>query len=186
MHQSVLDFGQRELAGLDLEGQLVIEVGSLNVNGSLRPFVEAAHPEAYWGIDLVAGPGVDVVGDFCDYYCSPNVDLIICTEMLEHAPDWRKAITKMKHALRPGGVILLTTRSIGFARHHEHPGDFWRFSMPQIADIFGDFWVETLEPDPGGSGGGPGVFLKARKPHNWVEKDLSGIEVYSMMENEPA
>lgn len=183
MHQSVLDFGQRELSAVDISGKFVVEVGSLNVNGSLRQYVESLGPMDYYGVDMVSGPGVDRVCDFCDTGAGLTANLIICTEMLEHAPDWRKAVDKMKRTLDPGGVLILTTRSIGFARHHEHPGDFWRFSVQQMADMFSDFHIEAIQPDPGGSGGGPGVFLRARKPEDWVAKDLSGIEVYSM-ENE--
>lgn len=184
MHQSVLDFGQRVLTAADVAGKRVLEVGSLNVNGSLRMHVEALGPGFYVGIDLFNGPGVDMAADICDSHWElARIDLLISTEMLEHARDWRAAVRNMKRLLAPGGVILLTTRSIGFARHHEHPGDFWRFSVEQMAAIFADFEILALEPDPGGSGGGPGVFLKALKALNPVpEVDLDAITVHSMGE----
>lgn len=185
MHESVMKFAKRCLTPELLGGCDVLEVGSLNVNGSVRDFAEPLSA-IYLGIDIVPGPGVDLLLDaaFVKPWDGELLNVVVCTEMLEHAYDWRRAINSMKGVLEPGGHILLTTRSIGFARHHEHPGDFWRFSVEQMRDIFSDFEILALEPDPGGSGGGPGVFLFARKPLEWHERDLSDIEVYSM-ENEP-
>lgn len=182
MHESVMEFAKRCLTPELLGGCDVLEVGSLNVNGSVRDFAEPL-AGMYFGIDIVSGPGVDLVQD-ATAMSGDGWGLVVCTEMLEHARDWRAAVSHLKQAVDEGSLILLTTRSIGFARHHEHPGDFWRFSVEQMRDIFSDFEILALEPDPGGSGGGPGVFLFARKPKkNWVERDLSDIDVYSM-ENE--
>lgn len=36
-------------------------------------------------------------------------DLILCTEVLEHIPDWRAALASMARLLRPGGALVLST-----------------------------------------------------------------------------
>ncbi len=36
-------------------------------------------------------------------------DLILCTEVLEHIPDWRAALGSMARLLRPGGALVLST-----------------------------------------------------------------------------
>lgn len=183
MHASVLDFGQRVLLPAMCAHQDVLEVGALDVNGSLRPHIMRHGPASYLGIDLVPGPGVDLVWDVTQLLSrfGPEwVDLLVSTEMLEHAADWKTAVTTMKRSLRPGGWLLLTTRSRGFAKHHEHPGDFWRFELDDMRRIFADLRLVVLEPDPGGSGGGPGVFLLAQRPSAFLPVDLRGIEVYSM------
>jgi SAM-dependent methyltransferase len=187
MHESVMEFGKRVLSVREVQGKAVLEVGSLNVNGSLRQHIMTMLPATYVGVDLVWGPGVDVTFD----WCTPDLGgmmhgwrgwfgLVVCTEMLEHARDWRVAVSNLKRALAPHGILLLTTRSQGFALHHEHPGDFWRFELGDMQVIFGDLEILALESDPGGSGGGPGVFLKARKPDLFVERDLAGYGVYAM------
>jgi hypothetical protein len=74
----------------------ILEVGSLNVNGSAREvFQEGA--EVYQGIDLVEGEGVDLVMDIKDYNSNyHDFDLIICCETLEHDPTFWLSVEKMK------------------------------------------------------------------------------------------
>jgi Methyltransferase domain/Glycosyl transferase family 2 len=186
MHESVIAFGQANLRSEMVKGKRVLEVGSLNVNGSLRAHVEGMEPASYIGIDLREGPGVDHVVDFCAlteelvlHKFGHTFDLIISTEMLEHAENWRAAIYNMKALLKPGGVILLTTRSVGFPRHG-YPSDYWRFSPEDMSKIFADYNGITC-PDPQV----PGVFIQAVKSTGDVPAvDLSKIEVHSM--NPPA
>lgn len=177
MHESVMAFGKAVLTPELVTGKNVLEVGALNVNGSLRAHVEALKPASYKGIDIQAGTGVDFVADIAEGAYLPLEDLIICTEMLEHAPDWRAAVNNMKRALKPGGWLLLTTRSVGFP-FHEYPGDHWRFSTADMRRIFADFDLDQVKDDPQA----PGVFVLAqKKPMDALEPvDLGAIDVYSM------
>jgi SAM-dependent methyltransferase len=172
-----MKFGCSVLTPEIVTGKHVLEVGALNVNGSLRAHVEALKPATYHGIDIQPGPGVDLVVSPNNEMGDRAFDLIICTEMLEHAPDWRAAVANMKQALKPGGWLLLTTRSVGFP-FHEYPGDHWRFSAADMQRIFADFdtrqGIATDEQ-------APGVFVIAQKPFSWLPPvDLSTIDVHSM------
>src|ERR1035438_9213506 len=63
----------------------ILEVGSLNVNGSPRS-VFLDHTE-YVGIDVIAGMGVDVVLDAHNlllHFKDQKFNVVICCEMLEH------------------------------------------------------------------------------------------------------
>lgn len=179
MHESIMSFGHRALTPEMVEGKRVLEVGALNVNGSLRQYVESMGPESYTGVDFQGGSGVDVVMDFCEPYWAARwvsyYDLVISTEMLEHAEDWRTAITNMKAVLKPGGWLLLTTRSEGFPRHG-YPDDYWRFDAVDMNLIFSNY-TRSVSNDPQV----PGVFVLAQKPYEETfTVDLSGIDVYSM------
>jgi SAM-dependent methyltransferase len=55
-----------------------------------------------------------------------SVDLILCTEVLEHVPDPRQFLTEAFRCLIPGGTILLTVPFA--ARWHFIPYDYWRFT----------------------------------------------------------
>lgn len=175
MHDSVMAFGQALITATDIDGKRVIEVGSMNVNGSLRSHVEALGPLCYVGVDFTVGRGVDVVCDASDlvrHFGAHAFDVVVSTEMLEHAEDWRSAITAMKRILVPGGLIVLTARGPGFGLHG-YPHDWHRFTVDDARRIFADFQIEALHAD----GEHPGVMLRARKPLEWHALDLSEIHV---------
>ena len=83
----------------------IIELGSLDINGSCRHLFTDC---TYVGIDRQEGRGVDIVCDILDLAAHPTHDLVICTEVLEHAPDQRAIIDKAFDLLRPGGYLILT------------------------------------------------------------------------------
>src|SRR5437868_12867636 len=146
----VLAFGADNLSEAEIKGKRVLEVGSRNVNGSLREHVESFHPAEYIGVDLELASGVDkklnaehLVKEFGE----KSFDVVISTEMLEHAVNWKAIISNMKQVLKPGGALLITTRSEGFP-FHEYPVDAWRFSVDDMKAIFADMEDVKVEPDP--------------------------------------
>lgn len=174
-HGSCLLFIISKLYQDEIEGKRVIEVGSRYINGSARELICAMKPELYIGIDIEKGTFVDImlpVHRAVEYFGEESFDLVVCTEVIEHILDWRAAISNMKRLLKSGGVIAITTRSIPFPKH-DYPDDFWRYNLEDMERIFSDFEIECLESDPQA----PGVFLKAIKPQNFVECDLSNIEL---------
>lgn len=157
----------------------VLEVGSADVNGTPRRVLLPLHPAEYIGVDQAPGPGVDMVVDAkaLEAVFGPgSFDLVVCTEVLEHVPDWRAVVTALKRVLRVGGVLLLTTRAPGFP-YHPYPVDCWRYTIADFYAIFRDLAVDVLEPDPLV----PGVFLRARKPVGWAEIPLIGIDVTAVV-----
>jgi SAM-dependent methyltransferase len=172
MHGSVLGFfAYGALQAREVAGRQVLEVGAADVNGSVRPMVASRGPAGYTGVDIVAAPGVDQVVDAKDLVATfgpASFDVVVCTEMLEHADDWRLAIANMATVLRPDGVLVITTRSKGFGYHH--PPDHWRYTQAAFAEIIQALELEliVLMDDPEY----PGVFCKARKPER---HPLSGL-----------
>lgn len=174
-----IDFAREHLEAWEVRDRVVLEAGSLDVNGSLRSFVEGLSPARYVGIDVTPGPGVDEVCDARDIlerYGPQSFDVVISTELLEHVRDWREVVHGFKQVLRPGGALLITTRSKGHP-YHGYPADFWRYETEDLRQIFSDFGIEALEEDPIEVG----VFLKARKPYAFQENNLDAIALYSMV-----
>src|SRR6266487_4154318 len=137
MHASVLDWVPKALTADEVTGKLVVEVGSYDVNGSARPYIESLAPASYIGIDMQPGPRVDMVMDAADIPAGLGkncADIVASFEMLEHAEDWQAAAAGMIRALVPGGLLVLTTRSEGFP-YHGYPGDHWRFSAGAMGEI---------------------------------------------------
>ena len=178
MHPSAYLFASGALTEADVAGKRVVEAGAYDYNGSVRGVYEAMGPLSYTGTDAQAGPGVDLV---CPAEKLPAMlgggfaDVVISTEMLEHAHDWRHAVAGMVTVLAEDGLLLLTCRSPGFP-YHPHPGDFWRFTLDHMDGLAEacELDVARLEPDPVV----PGVFLLARKPAGWSEVGmLAGLAV---------
>lgn len=158
MHDSVLQFVTQALYRNEVEGKSVLEVGSYNVNGSVRGLIMAFRPTSYLGIDICAGPGVDEVHDISAGLGGTGYDLVISTEMLEHAERWEKALEAMCEATIE--TLILTARGPGFPRHN--PPDYWRFRRDDLFRAVEGFGLRVTRcvEDPQV----PGVFLKAVRP----------------------
>lgn len=164
MHPSILPFVQSVISPDDIHGHDVIEVGSLDVNGSVRPWITSHSPASYLGIDMRPGPSVDISCCFEDYPLHRTYPIVVCVEVLEHVERIQPFIDKLKLALAPAGRLIITTRSPGFPRHG-YPDDFWRYTQRDMLALFSDLTITHLEDDP--HPGHPGVFLCARKPTDW-------------------
>lgn len=167
MHTSALEYVRRALGPEDVTGQHILEVGACDVNGSVRPDLEQFNPTMYLGVDAAPGPRVDQVVDATQLYAvfgRDSWDVVISTEMLEHAADWRGCLANMISVLRPGGLLLITTRSPGFP-YHGFPEDHWRFPVATMGRIIAEAGLQQLDLVPDWEA--PGVFCKARKPDNW-------------------
>ncbi len=163
-----------------LDHPRVLEIGSRFVNGSPRPLLtEVLSPREYVGVDIIAGRYVDRVMDVKDVraaFGDASFDLVVSTEFLEHAPDWRLAISTMKSVVKPGGQLLLTTRSRGFG-YHGYPHDYWRYELGDMRAIFADGDLLALASDPLE----PGVFVHYLRRGDRPLVDLAPIALYSMV-----
>jgi hypothetical protein len=83
----------------------IVEFGGRNVNGTIRSLFDTPR---YLAIDIVDGPGVDIVADASDWQPPEPVDGVICCEVLEHTPKVRDIINNAARMLRPSGWLLVT------------------------------------------------------------------------------
>ena len=174
-----LETVKKALTPSDVMGKRVLEVGALDVNGSVRGDIVALGPAQYVGIDIRPGPGVDVIcdaGDLVARFGENAFDLVISTELLEHARDWRRIVSNIKRVTKPDGLLIVSTRSYG-VDFHRRPFDYWRYEKDDFTAIFSDVLVEDLKLDPTD----PGLLIKARKPARFVERDLDDIALYSIL-----
>jgi O-antigen biosynthesis protein len=129
-----LEFAKQQLPFVSAGGS-VLEVGSKNVNGTVRQFFA---PRPYIGVDLTPGNGVDEVVsvyDLVKHFGPDTKEIVISTEMMEHVPDWVDAFYQMMKVCKPLGTLIVTTRSEGFP-FHGYPIDEWRFSNEDMRRIF--------------------------------------------------
>src|SRR5690348_14261989 len=81
----------------------VAEFGSRAINGSVREIFTDAAP--YIGVDIVDGPGVDVVADASEWAGPDGLDAVICCETFEHTPRGYSLCNNAWRLLRDGGVF---------------------------------------------------------------------------------
>jgi SAM-dependent methyltransferase len=108
-----------------IEGACILEVGAGDVNGALRGCAPLG--SRYTGIDLAAGPGIDIVlNDPYSYpFDSASFDVVVSSSCLEHDPMFWLSFNEMCRVVRPGGFIYLNVPSNG--AFHRYPTDNWRF-----------------------------------------------------------
>jgi SAM-dependent methyltransferase len=82
-----------------------VEIGSRDINGSVRELFPGT---AYTGLDLIPGPGVNVVADASTWRPLARVDLVVCCEVLEHARAAALLVENMIAMLAPGGHLIVT------------------------------------------------------------------------------
>lgn len=175
-----LDFASRAIQDHEIRGKRVIDVGSYDVNGSFRHLVKSFQPREWVGVDLAMcnhghDPCVTMMLDATELlrrFGAESFDFVMSSEMLEHVQDWRFVIHNLKTVVKKGSPLVITTRSPGFC-YHCHPRDYWRFTGSDMERIFSDFSIEMLESDQQE----PGIFIKARKPDDYVEANLDGFKV---------
>ena len=114
-------------------GKTVIEIGSKPAPGqetlaNLRPIFGA---RKYVGVDIEAGPGVDIVCDgtrLKTIFQRREFELGLCIDTLEHC--WEPGIIVKQLIAVSEHVALRVPFSCPV---HDHPYDYWRFTTETVA-----------------------------------------------------
>ena len=127
MHPSAMESGRRFFAAYlgTVEGPGIIDVGGLDVNGTLRTV--APPGSRYVSVDLAPGRGVDIVLEdpFSLPFPDESFDCAVSTSCFEHDTMFWLTFLEMCRVTRPGGHIYFNAPSRG--PYHGYPGDCWRF-----------------------------------------------------------
>jgi len=103
----------------------VVEIGSQDVNGSLRSVAPSVFD--YIGVDFQAAKGVDIV--LSDPYSLPfeseSVDIVLSSSCFEHSEMFWLVFLEVMRVLKPTGLFYLNAPSAG--SFHRYPVDCWRF-----------------------------------------------------------
>jgi SAM-dependent methyltransferase len=151
-HPSADLFVRQTLSKLEFRSR-VLEIGAEG-GPDWSQYLIKGH-DHYTGVDRRHGPRVDWVMDFENIEVPPATpescfDLILCTEVLEHALRPWMVIANMAAYLAPGGDLIVTARGydeLGCAPVHgkaEH-GDYWRFSPEAIELMFVENGLDIVE-----------------------------------------
>jgi SAM-dependent methyltransferase len=103
----------------------ILEIGSYNVNGTLRDFQPKG--STWLGVDLEPGPGVDLVIENTSElpFADESFEYVVASSVFEHDPIFWKTFSEMIRVLKPGGCIYINSPSNGMI--HRYPIDVYRF-----------------------------------------------------------
>jgi SAM-dependent methyltransferase len=111
MHAQALDWVARYATN---ESVTVLDLGGRDINGSPRSLFPGA---TYVALDIVDGPGVDVVADAATWQPDRTYDAVLCCEVFEHTDAWPLICATAHRACRSDGLFVVTTAGPGRAPH---------------------------------------------------------------------
>lgn len=126
---------QDRLRAASEAGGRALEIGSRARSGNTYRSLIAPEVE-YVGLDITAGPNVDVVGDahHLSRHVSGLFDYVFSISVFEHLlMPWKVAL-EMNKVMRPGGLAFIQSHPSWPL--HEEPWDFWRYSENAWDGIF--------------------------------------------------
>jgi hypothetical protein len=115
----------------------VLEVGSLNLNGSIRQFFQQC---IYVGVDIGPGKDVDLVarGENLAYE-DESFTVVASCECFEHNPEWVRTLENM---IRMSSKLVFFTCATTGRAEHGTPR-----TNPHDAPYCGDYYLNLTEDD---------------------------------------
>ena len=128
----------------------VLEVGSYYANESIRDIFVNCN---YIGVDLSAGPGVDIVCSGHEFYAPSSFHAVLSCECFEHNPYFKQTFKTMVNNTIAGGLVLFTAATVGRSEHGTtrtdpslSPGSSeigWDYYRNIVSDDFDLEFIET-------------------------------------------
>jgi SAM-dependent methyltransferase len=124
----------------------------LDVGAGDAPYAELFEHADYRTSDWAASPheaarDVDLVAS-ADALPLPDaeLDVVLCTQVLEHVPSPAVVARELHRVLRPGGHLYVTVPFVW--ELHELPHDHWRFTQPGLERLLRDAGFADVEVEP--------------------------------------
>lgn len=124
----------------------------LDVGGRIQPYrALIPHIARYVAVDLRSTLLVSVIAN-ADHlpFAEKQFDLVICTQMLEYAPDPGSVVAEIYRVMQPNGWFLCSLPSLALRDSEE---DRWRFWPAGIRQMFPEFSEIEIVPEGGSIAG---------------------------------
>lgn len=124
---------EAERAAGDLGRYRVLDVGC-----GVKPYYPFFEPYAseYVGVDLDSS-AAELRGTVESLPVpDDSFELVLCTQVLEHAADPARAVRELARVVAPGGRVLASTH--GVQVYHPAPEDLWRWTHVGLERLFTD------------------------------------------------
>jgi SAM-dependent methyltransferase len=129
----------------------------LDVGCGVKPYYPlfAQIASEYVGVDVVENPAAELLGSVEELpVADASFDVVLCTQVLEHADDPAQAVRELRRVTRPGGRVLASTH--GVQVYHPSPVDYWRWTHEGLRLLFerNTAWSSlSIEPAAGTASG---------------------------------
>jgi ubiquinone/menaquinone biosynthesis C-methylase UbiE len=122
---------------------LMLDIGSGDV-----PYKHIFYTQKYIAVDLSTRHKIDAVGDICALpFQASMVDVVLCTEVIEHVKNTDKALKEVNRVLRDGGHMVLTAPLL--VGVHD-TADYCRFTETMLRILLERHGFEILQMEKRG------------------------------------
>ena len=124
----------------------------LDVGCGVKPYYPffAEHASEYVGVDF-DNDAAELEGTIESLPVpDKSFELVLCTQVLEHAPDPAMGVAELARVVAPGGRVLASTH--GVQVYHPAPEDLWRWTHTGLERLFrenGEWQSVTVRPGSG-------------------------------------
>jgi SAM-dependent methyltransferase len=122
----------------------------LDVGCGVKPYYPffARVASSYIGVDVVENPAAELRGQVEDLPVEDgSFDVVLCTQVLEHADDPPQAVRELRRVTAAGGLVLASTH--GVQVYHPSPVDYWRWTHEGLRRLFdGNAQWSSLSVEP--------------------------------------
>jgi SAM-dependent methyltransferase len=143
---------RRRLIGPWCDGVHGSDLVVLDVGGRIQPYRSffEGRLNRYVAVDLQLDGVVDVVGN-CEElpFRTESFDVVLSTDTLQYVCDPVSGVREIHRVLRPGGVLILSTR----AQYPEHHDEYWRFLPAALSLLASEFSTARVAAE-GNTGAG--------------------------------
>jgi len=126
MHETSLKSGESFLESYGKKGELVVDIGGKDVNGSLRQ-IAIKLGMGYVCVDIEPDISVNIIVKPTQRlpFEDNSIDLVVSTSCFEHDPCFWLTFKEMTRIVKREGYIYINAPTRGI--YHGYPGDNWRF-----------------------------------------------------------
>lgn len=123
----------------------ILDVGSLDVNGSYKQILQTQYLHSYIGLDLNSGKNVDIIATSLYEYPLKNnsMKFVISGQCIEHVQDLHKWIKEISRVTMLNGLICIIGPTSW--NEHRHPVDCWRILPDGMEFLFNLAGIKPLE-----------------------------------------
>jgi SAM-dependent methyltransferase len=115
----------------------------VDIGGGASRYRDLFQCKTFYSMDIASRPGTDVLGDIVAMPMrSDCVDLILCTEVLEHIRDTAEALQEMRRVLQPGGHLIITVPML-FGEHDVM--DYYRWTRMGLRTALENVALEVVD-----------------------------------------